>query len=160
MSAQFDHILTALVQGEIRFVLIGGVAGIIHGAARLTYDVDIVYERSAANIKRLAQTLKPLSPYLRGAAAGLPFVLDEKTIRNGLNFTLTTALGDLDLLGEVVGGGGYGQLLSHSSEIEAFGVTFRCVNLRTLIQLKRAAGRPKDLESLAELETLLEEEQK
>jgi predicted nucleotidyltransferase len=87
----------------------------------------------------------------------LPFQLDLPTLRNGLNFTLTTSVGDLDLLGEVVGGGTYRELLPRSIEVEAFGVTFRCVDLPTLVRLKRAAGRPKDLESIAELEALLEE---
>jgi predicted nucleotidyltransferase len=80
------------------------------------------------------------------------------TLRNGLNFTLTTSLGDLDLLGEVVGGGNYGALLAHTFDVEAFGVKFKCVDLPTLIKLKRAAGRPKDLESLAELEVLLKDQ--
>jgi predicted nucleotidyltransferase len=159
MSAEFDKLLPVLVRGGVEFILIGGVAGIVHGAARLTYDVDVVYARSSANLKRLAETLKPLAPYLRGAAPGLPFKLDVPTLRNGLNFTLTTKLGDLDLLGEVVGGGGYHDLLPHTFGVEAFGVNFQCVNLPTLIKLKRAAGRPKDLESLAELEALLDEQQ-
>jgi predicted nucleotidyltransferase len=157
MSAEFDTLLPVLVQGGVEFTLIGGVAGIIHGSARLTYDVDVVYARSVANLKRLAETLKPFAPYLRGAPPGLPFTLDVATLRNGLNFTLTTKLGDLDLLGEVVGGGGYRDLLPHTFHVEAFGVKFKCVDLPTLIKLKRAAGRPKDLESLAELETLLKE---
>ena len=109
------------------------------------------------NFKRLARTLNRFSPYLRGAPPGLPFTWDERTIRNGLNFTLTTRLGDLDLLGEVTGGGGYRDLRPRSFDVEAFGVKFKCVDLPTLIKLKRAAGRPKDLEALAELETLLEE---
>jgi hypothetical protein len=158
MSAQFDKLLPVLVVGDVEFILIGGVAGIVHGAARLTYDVDVVYARSSANLKRLARSLNPYTPYLRGAPPGLPFTWDERTLRNGLNFTLTTKLGDLDLLGEVVGGGGYCDLLPHTFEVEAFGVKFRCVNLPTLIKLKRAAGRPKDLESLAELELLLKEQ--
>jgi predicted nucleotidyltransferase len=158
MSAEFDKLLPALVHGGVEFILIGGVAGNIHGAARLTYDVDIVYARTAANFKRVAETLKPFAPYLRGAPPGLPFTLDVRTLRNGLNFTLTTKLGDLDLLGEVVGGGGYRDLLPHTFDVEAFGVKFKCVDLPTLIKLKRAAGRPKDLESLAELQALLEEQ--
>jgi predicted nucleotidyltransferase len=70
---------------------------------------------------------------------------------------LTTALGDLDLLGEVTGGGGYEDLLPHSESIEIFGFAIRVVTLERLIQLKRAAGRPKDLEAVAELVALLEE---
>lgn len=157
MSAEFDKLLPALAQGGVEFILIGGVAGIVHGSARLTYDVDVVYARGSANLKRLADSLTPFAPYLRGAPPGLPFTLDVATLRNGLNFTLTTRLGDLDLLGEVVGGGGYRNLLAHAFDVEAFGVRFKCVDLPTLIKLKRAAGRPKDLESLAELETLLRE---
>ena len=90
----------------------------------------------------------------------MPFQFDEPTVRNGLNFTLDTALGDVDLLGEVVGGGNYEQLLPHTIEVEAFGVRIKCVALERLIQLKRAAGRPKDLEAIAELQALLEERRK
>src|SRR6267143_825177 len=158
MSSEFDKLLPALARGDVEFILLGGVAGTIHGAARVTYDVDVVYARTPANFERLMETLKPFAPYLRGAPPGLPFKWDEKTIRNGLNFTLTTKLGDLDLLGEVAGGGGYRDLLSRTFEVEAFGVKFKCVDLPTLIKLKRAAGRPKDLESLAELQALLEEQ--
>jgi predicted nucleotidyltransferase len=157
MSAKFDKLLPLLVNGEIRFILIGGVAGNVLGSARLTFDVDIVYDRSKGNLERIAKLLKPISPYLRGAPPGLPFSLDVPTLRNGLNFTLITGLGELDLLGEVVGGGGYKDLLPHTFVVAAFGVKFRCVDLPTLIKLKRAAGRPKDLESIAELEALLEE---
>jgi predicted nucleotidyltransferase len=159
MSAEFDKILPMLVRGAVEFILIGGVAATIHGSARLTYDVDVVYARNSENFKRLARTLKPFSPYLRGAPPGLPFTWDERTIRNGLNFTLVTRLGDLDLLGEVAGGGTYRELLPHSAPIRAFGVEFQCVDLPTLIKLKRAAGRPKDLESIAELNALLEDRQ-
>ena len=157
MNLRFDELLPLLVRGGVEFILIGGVAGNLHGAARLTYDVDLVYSRGRANLERLVRVLAPMNPYLRGAPAGLPFRLDLPTLRNGLNFTLATRMGDLDLLGEVLGGGTYQDLLPHTMEVDAFGVTFRCVDLPTLIRLKRAAGRPKDLESLAELEALLEE---
>ncbi len=160
MSTQFEKLLPLLVNGDIQFILIGGVAGNVLGSARLTFDVDIVYDRGKANLEKISKWLKPQSPYLRGAPPGLPFTLDVPTLRNGLNFTLTTKLGDLDLLGEVVGGGDYKKLLRHTFEVEAFGVKFRCVKLPTLIKLKRAAGRPKDLESIAELQALLEERER
>ena len=160
MNTQFDKLLPLLVRGGIEFILIGGVAGNLHGSARLTFDIDLVYDRSKANLERIVKLLRSQSPYLRGAPPGLPFVLDVPTLRNGLNFTLTTKLGDLDLLGEVVGGGNYKELLPHTFVVDAFGVTFRCVDLPTLIRLKRAAGRPKDFESIAELQALLEERER
>ncbi|MEP6663133.1 MAG: hypothetical protein ABJC04_05650 [Verrucomicrobiota bacterium] len=160
MSAEFDRLLPTLVKGGVEFILVGGVAGIVHGSARVTYDVDVVYARTSVNHKRLVQVLQSFKPYLRGAPPGLPFSFDERTIRHGLNFTLTTDLGDLDLLGEVIGGGNYRDLIPHSFDLEAFNVKFKCVDLPTLIKLKRAAGRPKDLEALAELETLLREKRR
>jgi len=81
--------------------------------------------------------------------------VDEETLRRGLNFTLVSKLGDLDLLGEIAGGGGFDDLVDESIEIELFGARCLCLGLRKLIDVKRAAGRPKDLEVLAELEEIL-----
>ena len=123
-------------------------------------DVDVVYDRSRQNLERLASALAPYEPYLRGAPRGLPFRLDAETLERGLNFTLTTTLGPVDLLGEIAGGGGYEDLLPHAETIDAFGVTCLCLGLPRLIEVKRAAGRPKDLEAIAELETILDERER
>jgi predicted nucleotidyltransferase len=146
--------LRLLAEAGVEFIVIGGMAAAAHGSARATLDLDVVYARDAENIRKLAATLAPHKPYLRGAPPGLPFVFDEATIRHGLNFTLTTDIGDFDFLGEVVGGGTFAELLPHTVEIEAFGVRCRYVTLDMLVTLKRAAGRPKDLEAIAELELI------
>jgi predicted nucleotidyltransferase len=155
----FAGLVRVLAEGGVDFIVIGGVAAAAHGAARATYDVDVVYARSPDNIARLADAMAPLKPYLRGAPPGLPFRWDAETISHGLNFTLTTTLGDIDLLGEIVGGGSYEQLLRHAITIHLFGAEQRCLDLDTLIRVKRAAGRPKDFEAIAELESLREEQQ-
>jgi predicted nucleotidyltransferase len=153
-------LLRALCDGGVEFILVGGVAAAAHGSARLTADLDAVYRRSPENVTRLERALAPLRPYLRGAPPGLPFRWDAATIERGLNFTLTTDVGDLDLLGEIVGGGRYADLLPHTITISVFGMECRCLDLEWLIRVKRAAGRPKDLEALAELEAILEEQAK
>jgi len=153
----FRALLELLTQAEVDFILIGGGAATAHGSVRLTVDVDVVYKRSPENVARLVAALAPLSPYLRGAPPGLPFRLDADTIRHGLNFTLTTSLGSLDLLGEVTGGGRYEDLFPHTVRIQAFGVDCLCLNLEKLIEVKRAAGRPRDFDAIAELEALKEE---
>jgi predicted nucleotidyltransferase len=160
MITNYAKILQVLSQNHISFIVIGGVAANLHGSARATFDLDLVYGRRVDNVSNLAKALAPYHPYLRGVPPGLPFIFDEKTIRNGLNFTLDTELGDLDLLGEVVGGGNFEQLLPYTIDLDVFGVICKCVTLERLIQLKRAAGRPKDLESIAELQALLEEQRK
>lgn len=141
----------------VDFIVVGALAASAHGAARVTYDLDVVYSRSSDNLVRLAKALEGVNPYLRGAPPGLPFRWDVETLRHGLNFTLTTSVGDIDLLGEITGGGGFEDLLPHSLRIQAFGIECWCLGLEKLIQVKRAAGRPKDLEAIAELEALLEE---
>lgn len=152
----FEALLRTLLEGGVEFVLVGGLAATVHGSARSTFDIDVVYRRTPDNITRLVAALAPLSPYLRGAPPGLPFTFDAKTVARGLNFTLDTALGPLDLLGEVTGGGSYDHLLARTQTVALFGFDCRCVTLDALIDLKRAAGRPKDLEILAELERLRE----
>lgn len=156
----FARLLDALVSGEVEFIIIGGMAATAHGSAHVTADLDIVYRRTPENIARLAEALAPLQPYLRGAPPGLPFRFDVDTIERGLNFTLVTAAGDLDALGEATGGGTYEALLPRSEARSVFGVAVRFVDLETLIRLKRAAGRPRDLERIAELEAIAEERRK
>ena len=151
----FAAVLRTLSDAGVEFIIVGGAAATAHGSARLTQDLDLVYRRDDENLRRIARALEPQEPYLRGVQPGLPFVLDEATLRAGLNFTLVSKLGDLDLLGEIVGGGGFDELIGDSIEIELFGVRCHCLGLEKLIEVKRAAGRPKDLEALAELEELL-----
>jgi len=117
----------------------------------------VVYARADENLARLVAALGPLSPYLRGAPPGLPFSFDVETLRRGLNFTLTTRAGDIDLLGEVTGGGGFDQLRPHATAVTVFTREILCLDLDWLIRVKRAAGRPKDLEAVAELEILRDE---
>ena len=76
-----------------------------------------------------------------------------------MNFTLVSSLGDIGLLGEIPGGGRYEDLLPGTLELSVFGMQCRCLSLAQLIRAKRAAGRPRDLEVLAELEAIDEEGQ-
>lgn len=153
----FEALLGALVEGEVEFVIVGGVAATVHGSARLTQDIDIVHARDEANLERLVAALEPFDPYLRGAPAGLPFEWSVTTLRRGLNFMLTTMVGYIDLLGEITGGGTYEDLSPHTVQVELFGRACRCLALPWLIKTKRATGRPADREAVAELEALLEE---
>ncbi len=155
---EFGRLLPVLIQGNVRFILIGGVAAAVHGSARATFDIDVVYDRDPQNIERLVRTMQEFKPYPRGAPEGLPFSWSVESVRNGLNFTLTTSIGSIDLFGEIVGGGGYKDLLPDAKTIAVFGVQCLCLSVDRLIQVKRAAGRPKDLEVVAELEAIRNEQ--
>lgn len=150
----YAALIGALDKGDVEFIIIGGIAANAHGSPRFTQDVDVVYARSDDNLTRIARVLKPLEPYPRGAPPGLPFDWSAETLKRGLNFTLITSAGSLDLMGEIVGGGNFESLRAHSSRIRIFGRDVRVLDLDALIRAKRAAGRPKDYEALAELELL------
>jgi len=150
----FAALIRRLSSAKVDFILIGGVAAVVHGAARLTRDVDVVYSRQPDNLRRICEALDPIHPFLRGAPRDLPFRFDVPTIGAGLNFTLTTDEGDLDLLGEMTGGGTYEQLRPHAVSVEVYGQACYCLSVEQLIAAKRAAGRPRDLEAIAELEII------
>lgn len=154
---KLDVLLGALADADVQFVLIGGVAARAHGSARFTQDVDVSYARNRENLARLVKALDPFEPYLRGAPRGLPFAWSVETLKAGLNFTLTTTVGDIDLLAEIPGGGRYEDLLPHSTRVRVFEREIAILDLPWLIHVKRAAGRVRDLEAVAELEALLEE---
>lgn len=144
--------------GEYRVdcVIVGGVAAAIHGSSLLTSDLDVCYSRDAANLSRLAEALQSVHTRLRNAPEGLPFILDAETLKRGLNFTFTTDIGDLDLLGEVRGIGHYDAVIAGSVYVELFGYQFAVMDIGKLITAKRAASRPKDLLALPELEAIQE----
>jgi hypothetical protein len=153
---QFERAVQALCDASVEFVVIGGLSATFHGSARVTYDLDICYSRASANLRRLTEALAPFHPRPRGFPAGLPFVWDEGTLRNGTVFTLQTDIGEIDLLAEVTGLGAFDEVKLHSITVEAFERQVPTLDLTGLIQAKRAAGREKDLSALPELESLLE----
>ena len=91
----FEAVIRTFGEAGVECVVVGGLAAAIHGSARLTQDIDFVYSRAGANIDRLVAALQPHAPYPRGAPPGLPFDWSRATIERGLDFTLTTAIGDI-----------------------------------------------------------------
>ncbi|MGH9916295.1 MAG: hypothetical protein ACRD63_13535, partial [Pyrinomonadaceae bacterium] len=132
----FRTLIHALAHNRVEFIIVGGAAATAHGSARLTEDLDIVYRRTQENMRRLVDALAKYEPYLRGAPPGLPFNFEERTILHGLNFTLTTSLGALDLLGEIIGGGRYEDLIKDSVRLQLFDVECLCLGLEQLIHVK------------------------
>ena len=148
--------LKALTDGKVNFIIVGGFAAVAHGWLQITQDLDLCYERSPENLKRLAVTLAPYHPRLPGVPGDVPFLLDERTLLQGMNFTLQTDLGDIDLLGDLSGVGQFPEVARDAVSLSLFGSSCKIASLETVIRSKRAAGRPKDLYSLSELEALKE----
>ena len=153
---QLEETVRLLYDAGVEFVLIGGAAMGVQGSAHLTKDIDFCYKRTPKNMDRLARAIAPLHAKLRNAPADLPFCLDAKTIAAGMNFTLSTDIGDLDFLGEVSGLGSYNQVLAQSDKRIIGGLDCRVLSLEGLIKAKEASGRPRDLYVLPELRGLAE----
>jgi hypothetical protein len=152
-----EAVIRLLGRHQVRWVLIGGLAAITHGAPIVTQDVDICHARDDENLERLAAALTEVHAELRGADPGLPFRPDAQTLRAGDAFTFTTDVGWLDILGTPSGTTGFDDLARTADEFDLFGQRVLVASVDDLIRMKRAAGRPKDLMAVEELGALRDE---
>ena len=144
----------ALARHGVAFIVVGNVAGVLHGAPVTTFDIDVVHRRDEDNVRRLMEALTELRAGYRDLTdRHLPPKADLLSAA-GHNLFRTSA-GDLDALGTVGNGLSYEDLLPRSDTFSVRGFEVRCVSLELLIELKEQAGRPKDLAVLPVLRRTL-----
>jgi hypothetical protein len=148
---RLEHFAEIFLRHGVRFIVIGGQAEYIFGSPRVTYDTDLCYERSAENLSRLAGALKELDVHLRNAPADLPFIIDGRSLALGSNFTFTTTIGDLDLLGYVEPIGDFHELDRRAKDFQIENLPIRVIDIDDLIRIKQHVNRPKDRDSLFQL---------
>jgi len=141
---QANPLLHTLVDHGVDFVVVGGMAGLAHGSAYPTYDLDIAYARDRENIARMVKALGEIGVTLRGAPADLPFQLEQRTFEQGSNFTFDSQYGSFDILGQVAGIRDYDELRAEAITTTMEGVEVRIASIDHLIAMKRAANRTKD----------------
>jgi len=146
--------LRRLVGGNVDFVVVGGVAAVAHGAVSSTAKLEILYAPDEANLERLGRVLMDLGARLRGVTDDVPFVPDGRTLRRTRVLTLETPHGSIDLLAEPDGAPVYAELRERADREEIAGVEVRFASLDDLIAMKKAAGRPKNLVAVEELEAI------
>jgi hypothetical protein len=147
-------VVKLLAANQAQYVVVGGMAMKAHGSAYVTADIDLCYQLTAVNLAALATALAAIHACPRGGMPGLPFPCDTATLAAGEGFRLMTDYGDVDLVGEVPGVGGYEQVLAQSEERRLLGLAIRVLSLDALIAVKRATGRRHDQLHLLELEEL------
>lgn len=162
--AEFDPVamLRALVEHQVDFVLVGGIAARLRGAPLLTQDVDVTPATDRPNLERLAGALAALEGRLRTATEpeGLPFPFDPALLESGSVWNMTTKHGDLDLVMNPAGTSGYRDLLAGADLLTVAldpALEVRVASLADVIRSKEAAGRAKDRASLPLLRRTLEE---
>ena len=151
------RILRELSADGVEFVLIGGMAGRVHGSPTVTNDLDVCYRRTRDSCERLAKTLRRLNARLRDLPANLPFQVNGSAIWQGQNFTFVTDAGFFDCLASPEEGSAtdYDALMKNALTVTIAGAPILVCSLEDLIRMKEAAGRAKDLIEVEVLKAVL-----
>ena len=154
-TSPLERFCALFADSGVEFMIVGGQAEALMGSPRVTYDFDFCYRRSADNLEKLAGALRTLKLTLRGAPPDLKFRVDADALKLGSNFTFEVD-GEypLDLLAYLEPIGTYDDLLPGSDKMEISGRSVKVIGLDDLIGIKRYLGRPKDRESLLQLEAI------
>lgn len=153
-------IIARLLKAEIDFVLVGGLAAVTHGSSMATQDIDICCDFAPNNLLRLQSALDGIHPVHRMTTKQLPLVLTAEYCLDLKNLYLDTDIGQLDCLGEILGIGDFHEVKKHSEPIEIDGRSCHILRIEALIAAKQAMGRPKDLETIRQLEVIQREQNK
>lgn len=154
MTASPLALVARLAEAGVDFVVIGGIAVVAHGHIRTTRDLDITYATEQANLDALGHVLVDLDARLRGVTEVVPFIPDGRTLRVAELLTLETSQGALDLLAAPPGAPPYAELKQRAETIDVDGRMVAIASLDDLVAMKRAVGRPRDLEDIDALEEI------
>jgi len=138
-----EGLLRALTSADVRFVIVGGAAAVLHGAPITTLDLDIVPEQSDTNTQRLHRLLLDHHAVVRDPA-GRHLEPSLQALRGSGQVQLVTDLGPLDILCRLHDGRGYDELAPHTNRIAADDLGLQLLDLETLIEIKSSTGRVKD----------------
>lgn len=154
--AEFDagELLRRLVAAGVDFVVVGGVATVLHGSARLTRDLDIVFAPDEANLEALGRVLVESEARLRGIEEDVPFIPDARTLHEIQLLTLETNAGWFDLLRRPDGAPPYDGLRRHAERMDVGGFSILVASIDDLLAMKRAAGRAQDVLDIETLEAI------
>ncbi|MDA0840894.1 MAG: hypothetical protein O3B01_12715 [Planctomycetota bacterium] len=152
-----ERLVARLVEHEIEFVVVGGVAAIAHGVSVATFDVDVCCRMTETNLLKIQRALSELNPFHRMTPQKLPLGLTAENCRGLKNLYIQSDWGQLDCLGEVAGVGGYEEALQHSIELDLGFGSFRVLDIEKLITSKEAMSRPKDIPAIIQLKAIQEE---
>jgi hypothetical protein len=149
-----SQLLQRLVDSRVDFVVVGGFAGVLHGSALVTRDLDICAVLTPENVKCLRETLKDLNPSHRMTPQRLSFLQIPKPGESVNNLYLQTDWGVVDILSSILGLGDFESIKANSETFEVAGKKCRLISLPDLIRAKEAMGREKDLLAAKELKAI------
>jgi hypothetical protein len=161
MAAVFRprEIISTLAAHDVRCVLIGGLAAVLHGSPATTNDADVCPARDRDNLERLAAALRALAARVRfdGDADGLEFDCSAEFLATVDVVNLSTRFGDLDIAFKPAGYPGFDALAKGAVPFDIDGTEILVASLDDVIRSKTMADRPKDRAVLPVLLALRDE---
>lgn len=154
MTSNFFDLLGQLVKADVDFVIVGGFAGVVHGCTYVTQDMDICCDFSEANLLRLQKAVSDLHPVHRMTPSRRKLRLTKENCRRFKNLYLNTDIGRLDCLSFIDGLGDYKKVKRASEVIEVEGMQLYVLNIDALVKSKKAMNRPRDKETILQLEAI------
>ena len=151
MSCNFFTLLECLNDANVKFVVVGGFAGVVHGCTIVTQDIDICCEFSPENLLDLQEAVKDLHPVHRMTPNRLELTITADNCQTLKNLYLETDLGQLDCLSEIDGVGDFQQVLQSSELVKVENRKFNILSIDALIKAKEKLGRPRDIEAVIQL---------
>lgn len=155
MASTLD-LLKRLNDCRVKYVLVGGMACVIHGSQMVTQDVDICAPLTPENISGLLAAFAGIHPRFRTTPDLRPLPEKMEDLKDFKNLYLVTDLGQLDILSEITGVGDYAEVERHTVQVDLEGASCRVLDLDTLIAAKRAMNSPKDHQVAIELAAIRE----
>jgi predicted nucleotidyltransferase len=153
---RLDLLLQHLLTTDVEFVVVGGFGAVVHGSSLVTQDLDVCVSMTPEVIEKLRTAFRELHPMHRISSPRRSFLDTPAPGTVVKNLYLQTDLGQLDVLGEILGVGDFSQVVRSSIVVEMFGHDVRVIELEALIRAKEALGRDKDLLAVKELRAILE----
>ena len=117
MTPSFRHILEVLNKHNVEYIVVGGVAAVIHGAPMTTFDLDTLVKVNSVNAERLVKALSELEAHFREHQNSLNPTTED--ILGGGHLLLMTRAGPLDVLGFIGNNQRYARLIHHPSYCDA-----------------------------------------
>ncbi|HEY7673537.1 MAG TPA: hypothetical protein VIC71_15115 [Gammaproteobacteria bacterium] len=152
-TQSFQRILELLDEHRVEFIVVGGVAAVLHGAPVTTFDIDTLVKVDAQNADRLLAALTALDARYREHSG--PIRPTKEDVMAGGHLLLMTNAGPLDVLGFIGQNRRYDDVAEKTSSVRIGSLPIRVLNLETLIEEKKALGRDKDLAVVRLLEAVL-----
>jgi hypothetical protein len=148
-----EGLLKALVEDRLEFVVIGGIAVAAHGFVRATEDLDIVPSPEATNLDRLVNRLVLLDARLTLAPDRVPGADERRALKQGRNLSVTTTLGELDVVQRLPGVPCFAELAERAVIVAPFGWSLRVASRADLVAMKRVRGSALDRADLEHLDS-------